>query len=131
MTLFAQDPMSVVTVVGSVIALVIALVVFFIFFRYFRLWIQCRTTGAGITIFDLWGMTFRNVNPNVIVRSKIMAVQAGLSEEDAGITSQLLEAHYLARGNVPLVIRAMIAAAKAKTINLTFEQACAIDLAGR
>ena len=132
MTLFAQQiPANVVMIIGSVIALVFSLVIFFIFFRYFRLWIQCRTTGAGINIFDLWGMTFRNVNPNVIVRSKIMAVQAGLTEEDSGITSKVLEAHYLARGNVPLVIRAMIAAAKAKTINLTFEQARAIDLAGR
>ncbi len=130
MALFAQDP-SVFFVVGSVIALVVTLVVFFIFFRYFRLWIQCRTTGANISIFDLWAMTFRNVNPNVIVRSKIMAVQAGLTEAETGITSKVLEAHYLARGNVPLVIRAMIAAAKAKTISLTFEQARAIDLAGR
>ncbi len=118
-------------IVGSVMVLIFFLVLFFIFFRYFRLWIQCRTTGADITILDLWGMTFRNVNPDVIVRSKIMAVQAGLTEEETGITSKVLEAHYLARGNVPLVIRAMIAAAKAKTINLTFEQARAIDLAGR
>ena len=130
MTLFAQTAETVL-IVGSVIALVVCLVVFVIFFRYFRLWIQCRTTGAGITILDLWGMTFRQVNPDVIVRSKIMAVQAGLYEEDTGITSKVLEAHYLARGNVPLVIRAMIAANKAKTINLTFEQARAIDLAGR
>ena len=59
-----------------------------------------------------------------------MAVMAGLDEE-TGIRSKVLEAHYLSRGNVPLVIRAMIAAAKAKIINLTFEQARAIDLAGR
>lgn len=129
MSLFAQTETFV--IIGSIVALVVCLVLFFIFFRYFRLWIQCRTTGAGISILDLWGMTFRNVNPDVIVRSKIMAVQAGLNEEETGITSNVLEAHYLARGNVPLVIRAMIAAAKAKTINLTFEQARAIDLAGR
>jgi uncharacterized protein YqfA (UPF0365 family) len=94
------------------------------------LWIQSVTTGAGITIFDLLGMTFRKVNPAVIVRSKIMAVQAGLGEE-TGITSKALEAHYLAGGNVPLVIRSLVAAAKAKTIHLGFKQATAIDLAGR
>ena len=60
-----------------------------------------------------------------------MAVQAGLTEEETGITSKALEAHYLAGGKVPLVIRAMIAAAKAKTIHLTFEQARAIHPAGR
>ncbi len=59
-----------------------------------------------------------------------MAVQAGLTDE-TGITSKTLEAHYLAGGNVPLVIRAIIAANKAKTIDLDFKLATAIDLAGR
>ena len=103
---------------------------FAIFARYFRLYIQSVTTGASIGIFDLLGMTFRKVNPTVIVRSKIMAVQAGLGES-TGITSKALEAHYLAGGNVPLVIRAIIAANKAKTIDLDFKLATAIDLAGR
>jgi len=100
-----------------------------IFAHYFRYWIQSKTTGAGISIFDLVGMTFRKVSPGVIVRSKIMAVQAGISERD-GVTSKGLEAHYLAGGNVPLVIRALIAARKAK-IELDFKLAAAIDLAGR
>lgn len=114
----------------AIFLILVGLVFFFIFARFFRLWIQAVTTGAGIGLGDLLGMTFRKVNPAVILRSKIMAVQAGLGEE-TGITSKVLEAHYLARGNVPQVIRAMIAAAKAKTINLSFEQARAIDLAGR
>ena len=75
-------------------------------------------------------MTFRKVNPAVIVRSKIMAIQAGLGETDEGITTKALEAHYLAGGNVPLVIKAIIAAHKAK-FDLTFKKAAAIDLAGR
>ncbi len=109
---------------------VVLLIVFAVFARYFRLWIQAKTTGARIGIFDLLGMTFRKVNPTVIVRSKIMAVQAGLTDE-TGITSKALEAHYLAGGNVPLVIRSIIAAKKAKTIDLDFKLATAIDLAGR
>ncbi|HVC92935.1 MAG TPA: flotillin-like protein FloA [Pirellulales bacterium] len=111
-------------------ALIAALIFLAIFARYFRFWIQSVSTGAGIGIFDLLGMTFRKVNPTVIVRSKIMAVQAGLGES-TGITSKALEAHYLAGGNVPLVIRAIIAANKAKTIDLSFKLATAIDLAGR
>src|SRR5262245_17225265 len=75
-------------------------------------------------------MTFRKVNKDVIVKSKIMAVQAGL-DEDQGITSKNLEAHYLAGGNVPLVIRSLIAANKAKIIKLSYREATAIDLAGR
>src|SRR5262245_59606553 len=115
----------------AVFALLVGgMVVFAILARYFRLYIQSITTGAGIGLFDLMGMTFRKVNPTVIVRSKIMAVQAGLGE-DTGITSKALEAHYLAGGNAPLVIRAIIAAKKAKTIDLDFKLATAIDLAGR
>lgn len=126
----AQSTTNVFVIVGSLIAIVFALILFTVFARYFTLWVQCVTTKANITIFDLLGMTFRKTNPKVIVQSKIMAVQAGLTDE-SGITSKALEAHYLARGNVPLVIRAMIAANKAKIIKLPFEQARAIDLAGR
>lgn len=129
--LFAAPPETqIITIAVILVVLVAALVSFVVFARYFRLWIQSVTTGAGIGIFDLLGMTFRKVNPSVIVRSKIMAVQAGLGE-DTGITSKALEAHYLAGGRVPLVIRAIIAAAKAKTIRLDYKLATAIDLAGR
>ena len=112
------------------IVIIICLVLLAVFARYFRLWIQCVTTRAQIGIVDLLGMTFRKVNPAIIVRSKIMAVQAGL-DDSSGITSKNLEAHYLAGGNVPLVIRACIAAVKAKIVDLNFKQATAIDLAGR
>jgi uncharacterized protein YqfA (UPF0365 family) len=128
--IFADEVGSVITIAIILFAIVAFLVAFVVFARYFRLWIQSVTTGAGIGIFDLLGMTFRKVNPSVIVRSKIMAVQAGLGE-DTGITSKALEAHYLAGGRVPLVIRAIIAASKAKTIKLDYKLATAIDLAGR
>ena len=128
--IFADEVTSVITIAIIIVAIVSFLVAFVVFARYFRLWIQSVTTGAGIGIFDLLGMTFRKVNPSVIVRSKIMAVQAGLGE-DTGITSKALEAHYLAGGRVPLVIRAIIAASKAKTIKLDYKLATAIDLAGR
>ena len=130
MELFAQQAVHVITVVVILLVIVAALVVFAVFARYFRLWIQSVSTGARIGILDLLGMTFRKVNPTIIVRSKIMAVQAGMNDE-TGITSKSLEAHYLAGGNVPLVIRAIIAAKKAKTIDLDFKLATAIDLAGR
>jgi uncharacterized protein YqfA (UPF0365 family) len=123
-------PLGIVTILALCALVIFGLIFLAIFARYFRFWIQSVTTGASIGIFDLLGMTFRKVNPTVIVRSKIMAVQAGLGEE-TGITSKALEAHYLAGGNVPLVIRAIIAAKKAKTIDLDFKLATAIDLAGR
>lgn len=119
-----------ITLVAAVIGVIIAVAVLAIVGRFFRLYIQSVTTGAGIGIFDLVRMTFRKVNPTVIVRSKIMATQAGLTEEE-GVTTQALEAHYMAGGNVPLVIRSMIAARKAKIIELSMKRATAIDLAGR
>jgi uncharacterized protein YqfA (UPF0365 family) len=131
MYLFAQQAaLRALSIFLAFVAVIVGIVILAVFARYFRLWIQSVMTGAGITIFDLLGMTFRKVNPAVMMRAKIMAVQAGLAES-TGITSKALEAHYLAGGNVPLVIRAMIAANKAKTINLTFQEATAIDLAGR
>ena len=131
-TLLAANPDFLPLIIGmAAIMLVIGmLIVTAIFANYFRLWIQSFLTGAGITIWDLIGMTFRKVNKDIIVKSKIMAVQAGL-DEDQGITSKALEAHYMAGGNVPLVIRSLIAANKAKIIRLSFREATAIDLAGR
>lgn len=131
--LLAQDTgggiLGVILLVGVAFFLIVLLVIGAIMANYFRLWIQSFLTGAGITIFDLIGMTFRKVNKDVIVKTKIMAVQAGLTDPE--ITSKALEAHYLAGGNVPLVIRALIAANKAKTIKLSYREATAIDLAGR
>ena len=121
---------SQVVVIGLAIAGVCVLVVVLVAASYARLWIQCWLTRAKIGIADLLGMTFRKVDPRIIVRSKIMAVKAGIYD-DSGVTSGALEAHYLAGGNVPLVIRAMVAARKAKTIEVTFREAAAIDLAGR
>jgi uncharacterized protein YqfA (UPF0365 family) len=74
-------------------------------------------------------MSIRKVNPTIIVRCKIMAVQAGLTRVYP-ISTRALEAHYLARGNVPNVIKALIAAHRAK-LDLDWNIAQAIDLAGR
>ncbi len=135
MTVFAAEqlpefvtPLTLVIGIAVLVVLGLALVVFA---NYARLWVQSFSTGAGIGIFDLLGMTFRKVRSDVIVRSKIMAVQAGLTEREFGVTSKALEGHYLAGGNVSLVIRAMIAAHKAQMTELDFKLARAIDLAGR
>lgn len=100
-----------------------------VFARYFGLWIQCKMTRTGIGMLDLVLMSFKKVNPTVIVRSKIMAVQSGLTEQ-YNVTNRALQAHYLAGGNVPNVIKALIAAHRAG-IDLDWQVAQAIDLAGR
>jgi uncharacterized protein YqfA (UPF0365 family) len=133
--LLAQGPggnesaqFTVLLIIGGVVVLV-AFVLFVLFAKYFNLWIQAKTTQANIGLLDLVGMTFRKVNPNIMVRSKIMAIQAGLSEKE-GVSTRSLEAHYLAGGNVPNVVRALIAANRAD-IPLSWKRAAAIDLAGR
>jgi uncharacterized protein YqfA (UPF0365 family) len=122
--------LTMISVIIAVAVLFVLLIIVAIFANYFRLWIQSWLTKANISIFDLIGMTFRKVPKDMIVKAKITAVQAGLDEEQ-GLTSKALEAHYLAGGNVPLVIRSLIAANKAKIIRLSFREATAIDLAGR
>jgi uncharacterized protein YqfA (UPF0365 family) len=113
--------------IGAAVIVGLGLVMFFA--RYMNLWIQAYFAKANVRMWELVGMSFRRVNPNIIVRSKIMAVQAGLSEEN-GVTTGGLEAHYLAGGNVPNVVRALIAANRAD-IPLSWKRAAAIDLAGR
>ncbi|MEZ6055423.1 MAG: flotillin-like protein FloA [Planctomycetaceae bacterium] len=102
------------------------LVFMFLFAKYFRLWLRGFVTRARVSPFTLVVMSLRKVNPQDIVDSKISLVQAGIT----GITTQSLEAHYLAGGNLPRVVRAMIIAHRAK-IDLDWDTAAAIDLAGR
>ena len=97
---------------GGFIVVVGALMLFWILGRYLNLWIQCVFTRADINLWQLVMMSLRRVNPGVIVRSKVMAVQAGLTRVYP-ITTRALEAHYLAGGNVPNVILALIAAHRA------------------
>jgi uncharacterized protein YqfA (UPF0365 family) len=111
--------------IGIVIGAIFLILFLLLIFKYGWLYIQALSSGANVALLQLIGMTFRRVNARIIVDSRIMAKKAGLDYD----TPQL-EAHYLARGNVPNVIRALIAADKAK-IDLSFDMACAIDLAGR
>ena len=116
-------------VVVVAIVVIFALIFFAIFARFISLYIQCLMTGAGISFPHLIMMTIRKVNPSVIVRAKIIAVQAGLTEVYQ-VNTRDLESHYLAGGNVPNVIRALVAANRAN-IDLDWTTAQAIDLAGR
>ncbi|NQW48542.1 MAG: flotillin-like FloA family protein, partial [Planctomycetes bacterium] len=118
------------TLIAISLGIFALLFVFAMLAQYLRLWLQSYASSAGIGLFDLVAMSFKKVSPAVIVRSKIMAVQAGLGDS-TGITKQALEAHYLAGGRVPLVIQALIAAHKAKIKELDWKLATAIDLAGR
>lgn len=113
----------------------IAAIFFFIaaiaFAVYGKIWFQAYMSSADVSLPALIGMGFRQVRTQLIVQAKIMAAQAGLDiNRRTGISTQRLEAHYLAGGNVMNVIQAIIAAQRAG-IELDFDQAAAIDLAGR
>ena len=90
-----------------------------------RLWIEARFSGVALGLGNLVGMRLRKVSPPAVVRPLIASTKAGLF-----LDVSHLEAHYLAGGNVDRVARALISADKA-AIDLPFQQAAAIDLAGR
>ncbi|MBO1512266.1 flotillin-like protein FloA [Metabacillus bambusae] len=115
---------SAILIIGLVILGLIFLGIFFTFVPI-ALWISALAAGVKISIFTLIGMRLRRVIPSRVVNPLIKAHKAGL-----GITTNQLESHYLAGGNVDRVVNALIAAERAN-IELTFERAAAIDLAGR
>lgn len=122
------------TIVWWVVIGLLALVALFVvvsFFAFGALWVQAFAASARVSMFSLIGMYFRQVKAPMIVHAKIMAAQAGLDiTSRSGILTQRLEAHFLAGGNVMNVIQAIIAAQRAG-IDLDFDRAAAIDLAGR
>lgn len=109
--------------------IIVGVILFLFVFTYFvpvGLFITAYFSGVKVKIVkDLIGMRLRKVPPTVIVRSLITATKAGLKME-----LSMLEAHYLAGGNVIKVVNALISASKAN-LDLSFERAAAIDLAGR
>ncbi|MBC6700496.1 flotillin-like protein FloA [Hymenobacter sp. BT190] len=106
-------------IVGAIVLLV------FLYFFPISLWITALFSGVKVSLFQLAFMRVRKVPPSLIVNSMITSTKAGLE-----LTANDLETHYLAGGNIPSVIKALISADKAN-IPLTFKQATAIDLAGR
>ena len=112
------------TIVLIVLSLVV-LAVIAIFLNFLGIWIRALMSGARVSLWSLVGMKLRHVSPQLIVDARIRLVKAGLMLE-----TDMLEAHFLAGGDVINVVNALIAADKAD-IDLTFQRATAIDLAGR
>ncbi|GAF04589.1 flotillin-like protein FloA [Saccharicrinis fermentans] len=108
--------------------LAVIIVLFFLFLYYVPvlLWFSALVSGVRISLIQLVLMRVRKVPPSVIVRALIEANKAGINS----IKRDELEAHYLAGGHVTSVVHALVSAAKAN-IDLTFQMATAIDLAGR
>jgi Uncharacterized protein conserved in bacteria len=107
------------------VAILVLLLVFFYYVPFF-LWINAISAGVRISLVQLFLMRIRRVPPRTIVYAMIEAHKAGLKS----ITRDELEAHFLAGGHVEKVVHALVSASKAN-IDLTFQMATAIDLAGR
>ncbi len=117
-------------VAGSIptLGLVVGIFVLLIIILYFipiGLWFSALVSGVRISLMQLFLMRFRKVPPSVIVRALIEGTKAGIK-----LDRDKLEAHYLAGGKVDMVVHALVSAEKAN-IDLTFNMATAIDLAGR
>lgn len=113
---------------ASLIFVAVAALAFIVLFLYFipvRLWIAAISSNVPVGLGTLIGMRLRRVQPGAIVDPLINAHKAGIH-----LSSNQLESHFLAGGNVQTVVKALISAQKAN-IPLNFDRAAAIDLAGR
>lgn len=108
------------------IAAIIVVVFLFLYYVPILLWFSALVSGVRISLIQLVLMRIRKVPPGVIVRALIEATKAGLPD----VKRDELEAHFLAGGHVERVVHALVSAAKAN-IDLSFQMATAIDLAGR
>ena len=108
------------------LGVIVVLLFLFLHFVPVLLWISAKVSGVHISLLQLVLMRIRHVPPHVIVRAMIEAHKAGLNN----ITRDELEAHYLAGGHIERVVHALVSASKAN-IDLAFQMATAIDLAGR
>ena len=124
-TLAALSGLEIAMWIAAIIASLVVLFILFFLANYITLWLQAALSNARVGLFELIGMKLRKVDPRTIVLSRIRAVKAGLN-----ISTAQMETHYLSGGRVPTVVTALIAADRAK-IELPWDTACAIDLAGR
>ncbi len=104
------------------------LILIFLYFVPLGIWIQSGVSiGWGkVGMLKLVIMRIRKIPPSLVANSIINLHRAGLDF----VTSEELETHFLAGGNITNVVDALIAADKAN-IELNFQNATAIDLAGR
>ena len=108
-----------------VLVLIVAAFAMLFYLVPVRLWIAAWSSGVKVSILELIAMRLRRVPPGSIVNPLISATKAGIN-----IRTGDLEAHFLAGGGVTRVVAALISANRAK-LDLSFERAAAIDLAGR
>jgi uncharacterized protein YqfA (UPF0365 family) len=125
MPILAEGETGPLVYIIALVVIIVVLVIFAVLFQFVGLYVRAMVSGAHVSLLDLIGMRLRRVPAVIVVDSRIKASRAGLA-----ITAAEMESHVLAGGDVHRVINAMIAAHKAN-IDLGWQMATAIDLAGR
>ncbi len=116
--------MALVVAILAIVVLIFILLVFLSFVPI-GLWISAKASNTNVSLFSLVGMRLRRVKPSYIIEPLIKGTKANLD-----ITANQLESHYLSGGSINKIVNALIAAQRAN-LELSFERAAAIDLAGR
>ncbi|MBU6400921.1 MAG: flotillin-like protein FloA [Verrucomicrobia bacterium] len=109
-------------ILWGILALII-FVIIVVVINFFSVWIRALFSGAKVKFTELIALRLRNVPVGLVVDTRITAVKSGLP-----VSVDDLSTHFLAGGNIEMVVLALIAAKKAG-IRLEFDRACAIDLA--
>lgn len=111
----------------AIIVIVVVIIIISVFLNFvpLGLWITALASGVNVSVFSLFGMRLRRVRPERIIHPMIKGTKAGLA-----LNINQLESHLLSGGRVDSVVDALIAAHRAN-LELSFERAAAIDLAGR
>ncbi len=111
----------------AIIVIVVVIIIISVFLNFvpLGLWVTALASGVNVSVFSLFGMRLRRVRPERIIHPMIKGTKAGLA-----LNINQLESHLLSGGRVDSVVDALIAAHRAN-LELSFERAAAIDLAGR
>lgn len=116
-------PSNPLLIIVYVVLAIIVLVVVGVVLNFFNTWLKALLAKAHVGFPTLVAMRLRGVPTNLIVDARITASKAGIE-----LSTNELESHYLAEGNLLPTVRALVAASKANIL-LNWDQACAIDLA--
>jgi uncharacterized protein YqfA (UPF0365 family) len=110
-----------------VVALVLTCIVVLYLVRLFpfMIYINCMSANVSCSPIQLIAMQLRNVPTDHIIEYYVKGCKAGLP-----LALDRLEVHFLSGGNLANVVNALISASRSN-IDLSFERAAAIDLAGR
>jgi uncharacterized protein YqfA (UPF0365 family) len=115
--------MDTIVIIGIAIGALIILVGGVLLINFFSIWLRALFAGAKVSYTELIALKLRSVPVGLVVNVRITAIKSGLP-----LTTDDLSTHFLAGGNIEMVVQALIAARKAN-IHLDFDSACAIDLA--